>query len=625
MNPFTTPWTKQAVCQVPHASYPRPMMVRRSWINLNGVWNYRITDRRIQPFQFYQEEPFPFDGTIRVPFSPEAPLSGVKRQLKPEEVLWYSRSLILSQDFFLPEKNRLLLHFGAVDQICTVYVNGRHAGYHKGGYLPFTLDISPFLSETDRLSILVSVRDYSDTSYHARGKQKLKRGGMFYTAQSGIWQTVWLESVPREHIKSLRLRPDPQKGIFSLRVLTEGGSRRVEPIRWEVFAPTYLGPEGVLPRHCLRLQSRGTIKAGQLGILTLPAPHSLWTPERPLLYPIRLRWGEDEVYTYAALRSCQVKDSPDGHPRLYLNGAPYFQAGILNQGYWPDGLYTPPSDEAWIYDIRTIKDLGFNMIRMHGKVEADRWYFHCDRMGMLLWQDMVNGGESYRHWFVTYFAILFNSFNLTVKDTCSRHLSRREPHGRQEFIDEVRATIRTLHNHPSIVCWVPFNEGWGQFSTWKVAELIRRLDPSRLVDAASGWFDQGCGDLKSLHYYFFTLRLPKKEKRALAISEYGGYSLRLPGHCTRPSTYGYRTCRSREALTGAVGQLMKETILPSIQAGVSATVYTQLSDIEEEVNGVLTYDRREIKMHPLLLQKWNAAQKRLGNPAPSNLQKKSGS
>ena len=280
------------------------------------------------------------------------------------------------------------------------------------------------------------------------------------------------------------------------------------------------------------------------------------------------------------------------------------KSGVLDQGYWPDGLYTAPSDDALIYDIQAMKNLGFNMLRKHGKVESDRWYFHCDRMGMLVWQDMPNGGSDYQHWFVTYLATLLNWARIPVKDIHAHLLSRTDEDGRQEYICELRDMIKNLYNHPSIVTWVPFNEGWGQFSTKKVTDFIHKLDSSRLVDSASGWFDQNCGDVNSLHYYFLGLPIPKSD-RVLALSEFGGYSLRIPKHSACKNVYGYKKFKSRQALTDGFSRLMKDTIVPSAKKGYSATVYTQLSDIEEETNGLITYDRKKIKMNASVVQKWN--------------------
>lgn len=641
MKNLETIWSKAAARGQTLKEYPRPGMVRRHWINLNGMWDYLITDSRILPWQFYESEYFPFDGQILVPFSPEAPLSQVKRQLLPDETLWYSRTIQLPENCLDTESQRLLLHFGAVDQICSVYINGKFVTYHKGGYLPFTTDITDFITEDLTVSILISVHDFSDTSYHARGKQQLKRGGMFYTAQSGIWQTVWMEIVPNEYIRDVRVTPDWDNGLVRMRIrvsspsLTENASpahishtaadqtdsqetvlafspdrQNSSNVICKVYPPVFLEADGLNDTLCQDEITAAAIRPGKGATLSIPENmQKSWTPKEPWLYPYSLEYGKDRVLGYFALRKCDVQIADDGYPRFFLNDQPYFQSGVLDQGYWPDGLYTAPSDEAFIYDIRAMKDLGFNMLRKHGKIEADRWYFHCDRMGMLVWQDMPNGGSSYHHWFVTYLATLLNWMRIPVKDLHARLLSRTDEFGRQEYIDDIRDMVRTLYNHPSIVTWVPFNEGWGQFSTKKVTDFIHRLDPSRLVDSASGWFDQGCGDINSLHYYFLGLPVPESD-RVLALSEFGGYSLRLPEHSACRNIYGYKKFTTSEALTDGFSRLMENTIVPSVKKGYSATVFTQLSDIEEETNELITYDRKKIKMNPLIVQKWNTKLKK---------------
>ena len=607
MKNLETIWTEAAAQGETLKEYPRPGMKRKHWINLNGMWDYLITDKRILPYQFYENEYFPFDGEILVPFSPEAPLSQVNRQLLPDEVLWYSRVVQLPEGCLDVNSQRLLLHFGAVDQICSVYIGGKFVAYHKGGYLPFTVDITDFISETLTVPILISVRDFSDTSYHAKGKQQLERGGMFYTAQSGIWQTVWMEIVPNEYIKDIRTTPDYDNGQVHIRVRTAftQSQRSFHTITCRIYQPVFLNEEELTDALLNNEIASAAIHPGKEATISIPEDaQKSWTPEEPWLYPYSLEYGEDYILGYFALRKCDVQMAEDGYPRFFLNNRPYFQSGILDQGYWPDGLYTAPSDDALIYDIRAMKELGFNMLRKHGKVEADRWYFHCDRMGMLVWQDMPNGGSDYQRWFVTYIATLLNWMRIPVKDIHARLLSRTDEDGRQEYIYELRDMIKALYNHPSIVTWIPFNEGWGQFSTKKITDFIHRLDSSRLVDSASGWFDQGCGDINSLHYYFLGLPVPKSD-RVLALSEFGGYSLRIPKHSACKNVYGYKKFKSRKALTDGFSRLMKDTIVPSVKKGYSATIYTQLSDIEEETNGLITYDRKKVKMKASVVQKWN--------------------
>ncbi len=599
MKQLYTRWTNKAETDQPRQEHPDPLMVRKKWLNLNGFWQYAITREKIPPRKF--------QGRIRVPFSPEALLSEVRRQLRPGEILWYDHTFCIPGDFFCIEKDTLLLHFGAVDQFCCVYVNGSRAGSHNGGYLPFTLDITPFVETGKPLHILIAVLDNSDTSYHSRGKQKLDRGGMFYTAQSGIWQTVWLESVPHEHIRALRMTPEFDTGNIKIRAITSHteshSCNEKNSILCRIYKPVFLGAEGVTEKCCGDLLTEASLSPGCESSVFVPEQKG-WTPDTPWLYPVEFTYGDDRVYSYFALRKCHIQKDKKGIPRIYLNNEPCFQAGVLDQGYWPDGLYTAPDDEAMIYDIQSMKELGFNMLRKHAKIEPARWYFHCDRMGMLVWQDMVNGGTAYKHWFVTYLATLLHYLHLDVRDIHRSLLSRKDAAGRREFVAETRETLRVLYNHPSIVCWIPFNEGWGQFATRKITALIHRLDPSRLVDSASGWYDQGGGDIKSLHYYFFTLRIPR-DQRALALSEFGGYSMKVPGHSSTADIYGYRIFTDREQLTQAYGKLMKNDILPSVEKGICATIFTQLSDIEEEVNGIFTYDREILKIDSGEIRKWN--------------------
>ena len=586
MKNLETIWTEAAAQGETLKEYPRPGMKRKHWINLNGMWDYLITDKRILPYQFYENEYFPFDGQILMPFSPEAPLSQVNRQLLPDEVLWYSRVVQLPEGCLDVSSQRLLLHFGAVDQICSVYIDGKFVTYHKGGYLPFTVDITDFVSETLTVSILISVRDFSDTSYHARGKQQLERGGMFYTAQSGIWQTVWMEIVPNEYIKDIRTTPDYDNGQVRIRVRTAftQSQKSFHTITCRIYQPVFLNEEGLTDALLNNEITSAVIHPGREATIAIPEDaQRSWTPEEPWLYPYSLEYGEDRILGYFALRKCDVQMAEDGYPRFFLNNRPYFQSGVLDQGYWPDGLYTAPSDDALIYDIQTMKNLGFNMLRKHGKVESDRWYFHS---------------------VVTYQATVLTWTRIPVKDIHAHLLSRTDEDGRQEYICELRDMIKNLYNHPSIVTWVPFNEGWGQFSTKKVTDFIHKLDSSRLVDSASGWFDQNCGDVNSLHYYFLGLPIPKSD-RVLALSEFGGYSLRIPKHSACKNVYGYKKFKRRQALTDVFSRLMKDTIVPSAKKGYSATVYTQLSDIEEETNGLITYDRKKVKMKSSVVQKWN--------------------
>lgn len=483
------------------------------------------------------------------------------------------------------EGRRWLLNFGAVDQYAEVYVNGTLVKKHLGGYLPFTADITEALCE-DGNELAVLARDYSDASYYSRGKQKLKRGGMFYTAQSGIWQTVWAEQVPDNYITGISSTPVYDSGC--LRITIE--ARRSEPIEVTVSSG-----------EMQPVQVEG--RSGHPVDIPLKEMHS-WSPEDPFLYDIEVTMGEDQIESYAAMRKIEVKKDGHGIPRICLNNRPYFQKGVLDQGYWPEGLYTPPCDDAMIYDIRTMKELGFNMIRKHVKIEPQRWYYHCDRLGMLVWQDMVNGGRPYKGWYVTYMATAMEFFHIRMNDSLLGLLGRKDERGRRQFVEEMRGTIRHLKSHPSIVTWVIFNEGWGQFHAKTVTRIAREMDNTRLLDQASGWFDQGGGDIRSIHDYFFPLKV-KPEKRATALTEFGGYSLGVPGHRMYQKVYGYRLYVKKKELTQGYRELIEKEVIPNIPRGLSATIYTQLSDVEEEINGILTYDREVLKLQGDVVRELN--------------------
>lgn len=586
-----TKWAEQVDSEHVLAEYPRPLLQRESYVNLNGYWDYGITGEG-EPLKSYE-------GRILVPFSPEAALSGVGRQLKPRETLWYRRRL--PQEITPLKGRRWLLHFGAVDQYAVVSVNGKAVKRHLGGYLPFSVDITDFLKESGN-ELTVQVRDYSDAFYYSRGKQKLKRGGMFYTAQSGIWQTVWMEQVPETYIKELKVTPVYDESAFLVKVMLVDGLRGRGELKESrrIKAAVILSSEEMQP-----LQIEGYVSEYiRIPVLDM---HS-WSPEDPFLYDIQVIAGEDRVRSYAAMRKISVEKDGNGIARMFLNNRPYFQRGVLDQGYWPEGLYTPPCDEAMINDIQTMKDLGFNMLRKHVKIEPQRWYYHCDRLGMLVWQDMVNGGRSYQSWYVIYLATAMEYFHLRMHDSMLFLLGRKDEKGRRQFVSEMRETMRVLYNHPSIVTWVIFNEGWGQFHAESVTQIARETDKSRLIDQASGWFDQGGGDIRSIHDYFFPLHI-EAEKRATALTEFGGYSMSVSGHHMYRKVYGYRIYRKKSELTRGYREWIEREILPNMERGLSATVYTQLSDVEEETNGLLTYDREVLKLEEETVRELNEKMK----------------
>ena len=555
-------WEADA-CPLPE--YPRPQLVRDHWINLNGWWEYQIVKaggRFSRP-----------DGRILVPFSPETDASGVNRVLQPGEGLW-SRCY-----FECPETengHRVLLHFGAVDERCAVFINGPTAGKHRNGYLSFSFDITELVRPGEN-ELRVYVRDDSDTGMECRGKQRLSPGGMFYQAQSGIWQTVWMETVPENHITDLQIIPLDDLRTVRFRITLKDPA----PVEINLGSTMY------------RMDECGFQKSKEAAVLeteiTVHEPR-LWSPESPALYEADIIAGKDHVQSYFAIRSFGTGTDENGHACLTLNGKPYFMNGVLDQGYWPESLMTAPSDEALLYDITEMKQAGFNMIRKHEKIEAERWYYHCDRLGMIVWQDMVHGGGRIDAMRMTYLPTVFPWIWTHLKDEGNYRLfGRTDAQARTRFEKDLLRMIRQLENHPCIGLWNIFNEGWGQFDALRLTEMVREADPARLIDHASGWFDQGGGDVKSVHNYFRKL-VVEKDARPFVLSEYGGYTCDIPGHVMYEENYGYRDY-SPEDLPDAFDELMAE-IEALKKDGLAAAVYTQISDIEEEKNGILTYDRK---------------------------------
>ena len=574
-----TSWGEALDREHPLPEYPRPQLRRNSYLNLNGIWEYAITKTA--------EKPAAMQGEIVVPFSPETPLSGVGHILQPDEYLWYRRSVTLPEGFF--RGGRLLLHFGAVDQCCTVWVNGRKAGSHTGGYLPFALDVTELI-EGDAFTLELRVTDPTDTGSLSRGKQRLKNTGIWYTPQSGIWQTVWMECVPENYLRSLRITPKPEENAVHIRLEADDPA---------MAAVTICRDGGII--------AEGQTDENGESTLTIPAEElRLWSPEEPFLYDVAITLaGGDKVESYFGMRAFGIGKDEKGLPRLLLNGKPYFQNGLLDQGYWSDGYYTAPSDEALIHDIAEMKRLGFNMLRKHIKVEPLRWYYHCDRLGMLVWQDMMNGGESYSPLSI----YVFSNLGLRVKDDRYRYFSRSDEAGRTHYYEELGQMIDLLYNTVSLAMWVPFNEGWGQFDALKATEFIRERDDTRPIDHASGWYDQGGGDIKSIHWYFrpYHHKQPPKEQRPICLTEYGGYNCAVPGHCWgEGAEFGYKKIADPMEFNRAFQKLMEEQIIPAKERGLAAAVYTQVSDVEGERNGLLTYDRKVCKANEAIFRAVNA-------------------
>lgn len=550
--------------------YPRPQLVREGWMNLNGLYDYSITPRGAQ-------QPDSFDGQILVPFCIESALSGVERALQPDELLWYHRTFELSEAFY---GKKVILHFGAVDWQCKVWVNDQLVGTHTGGYCPFSFDITDCINAHNN-DLVVCVYDPTDAGWQQRGKQVLKTHGFWYTATSGIWQTVWLEAVDQCYIREAKAVPDIDRGLFTLH--TKLFCDESYQLKIRVFD----GEEEIISREIAPCEE-----------IELPDA-KLWSPESPFLYDIELTLytkGElrDTVRTYVGMRKCSVGRDGQGIPRLMLNNKPYFQRGLLDQGYWCESLLTPPTDEAMIYDIQVAKRLGFNMLRKHIKVEPARWYYHCDKLGMLVWQDMISGGAYIGDWT----AGVLPNLGIKLKDNDYKRFSRGEQQARDDYRRELFEMIDALEVFPSIYCWVPFNEGWGQFDAKEIGEAVKQRDPSRIIDHASGWYDQGGGDLNSMHKYILPVRLPKLDDRPFALTEFGGYSRIIEGHVwDRRKCFGYRMFADEAKLTQAYRRLLEKQVIPLIPKGLSATVYTQVSDVENEVNGMMTYDREIVKLN----------------------------
>ena len=562
--PLKTKWEENLDVNHILCEYPRPQMIRQNYTILNGYWNYAFTHLKKRPTQF--------DGQILVPFSPESRLSQVNRQLQPHEYLWYERSLSMPRQLH----KRCLLHFGAVDQKAVIYINHHRIFEHVGGYLPFHIDITDYLNDEQNI-LTVRVEDDSDTSYHSIGKQRLKRGGMYYTAQSGIWQTVWLEWVDETYIQDVKIQTDLDHQCIYVEIYLSQPTKELS---------LQINNEEIHSIISLDKHITQTLKIKEL---------KAWSPDSPYLYHLHVKIPHDEVQCYFAMRTFTIENDNQNIPRICLNHQPIFMNGILDQGYWSDGLYTAASDEAMIYDIQTMKSLGFNMIRKHIKIEPSRWYYHCDRLGMIVWQDMVNGGEKYHTWFVTWMPSLISWTKKHISDKHAYLFARQNKNECKEWINECQLTIDHLAHFPCISTWVLFNEGWGQFKTKELTHKIRQLDPARLIDSASGWFDQKCGDIRSEHHYFDKPKMIS-DQRAFVLSEYGGYIYQVPHHISISKSYGYKTFKSQEDFSLAYYKLFKETVEPLIEKGLCGAVYTQLSDIEEEVNGLLTYDRQICKL-----------------------------
>lgn len=564
-----TTWAEQIDPNNVLPEYPRPIMERKEWKNLNGLWEYAIRPTGIQ-------QPADMDGQILVPFAVESSLSGVMKTLGKENELWYSREFTVPSSW---KGKNILLHFGAVDWQADVWVNGVKMGQHRGGYTPFSFDITPVLAK-GKNQITVKVWDPSDEGYQPRGKQVKHPDGIWYTPVSGIWQTVWMEPVSANHITRLKTTPDIDKKILIVEAHTATGN------------PSAV--VSVVVSEGGKVVATGKAMQGQPVQLAIENAR-LWSPENPFLYDMKVTLTDngkviDEVNSYAAMRKYSIRQGADGITRLQLNNRNVFHFGPLDQGWWPDGLYTAPTDEALVYDIKKVKDFGYNMIRKHVKVEPARWYTHCDKLGVIVWQDMPNGDRGPEWQSRQYF-----------KGVEMVHSAESEANYRREW----KEIIDLLYSNPCVGVWVPFNECWGQFKTPDIAAWTKAYDPSRLVNPASGGNHYTCGDILDLHNYPGPDLYLYDPMRATVLGEYGGIGLVMKDHLWMPDrNWGYVKFNNPEEVTTEYIKYA-EHLLQLIPRGFSAGVYTQITDVEGEVNGLMTYDRKEIKVNEKKIREMN--------------------
>ena len=549
MNNLKTPYMNN---KTPFLEYPRPLLKRDSYLNLNGKWDFKV---------FLKQEKI-FSGEIIVPMPPESLASMVNKRFNKKARLVYTKVFNLKKEFL---NDITLLNFGAVDNICSVYINDQLVGEHIGGYLPFSFDISKFI-KIGKNKIKVEVTDTTDINM-CYGKQRIKRGGMWYTPISGIWQTVFIESVPKNYIKNIKITPSLKDVTISL----DGGEKKSRVI-------IYKG-EKIIEKNFIS-KTKIAIKDPKL-----------WTPESPEIYTLKIISGKDEVTSYFALRTIKIKSKPK--PTLLLNNKPYFFNGLLDQGYFSDGIYTPLTEQGYKDDILKMKSLGFNMLRKHIKIEPQLFYYYCDIYGMAVFQDFVNCGK-------------YNFFVDTALPTVGfkkgiRHFAKKQR--KEHFYNTATKTTNILYNHPSVVQYTIFNEGWGQFKDKNIYDYFKNIDPTRVYDTASGWFYEEKSDFKSEHVYFKPIKLKEDGKKVLYLSEFGGYSYKIKEHSFNlKRTYGYKNFYSKEEFEKGLVSLYENEVLKGVSKGLSACVLTQVSDVEDETNGLLTYDRKVLKIRKDLLK-----------------------
>lgn len=571
---IVTRWAKEVAPENAWQEYPRPQWQRENWMNLNGLWDYSL-------LKGSQSMPAKYQGKILVPFCIESALSGVGKTMMPGDRLWYRRQFQVPAGW---NGKNVILNFEAVDYSTAVWVNGAWVGAHKGAYDRFSFDITPYLKQRGSQEIIVAVDDPTSFGTQARGKQQMPQQGIWYTPVSGIWQTVWLEAVSNEaFLQEAKITTDIDKGTVSVVPLTN------KPLKPEYKVRLSISDNG-------KEVANANIPADQQGEIQIDNP-KLWSPDQPFLYDLKLQLtnagGEiiDEVESYVGMRKISLGDH-NGNKYLFLNNKPLFHYGTLDQGWWPDGLHTPPSDAAMKYDIEVTKQMGFNMIRKHIKVEPDRWYYHCDQLGIMVWQDMPSG-----------MAVL--PVEGQERPLHLQHVSRtgedlyRRSESATQFEWEMRRMIDLHYNAPSIVMWVPFNEGWGQYATCRVSDMVKALDPTRLVNAISGWALRPCGDIHDIHTYEVEVQTPPTSiDRASVIGEYGGIGYPVEGHLWNPEmrNWGYQTFKTQEELLKNYKYKFDQIVEMKKTKGLSAAVYTQTTDVEGEVNGLITYDREIIKI-----------------------------
>jgi beta-galactosidase/beta-glucuronidase len=563
-------WGEKLNENAPLPEYPRMGMQRDSYYNLNGAWEYQITDRRREPDSDKWKK-------IIVPFAVGSLLSQAEQEPVEGKALWYRK-----QFAYHPNTMHTWLNFEAVDMECTVFVNGMEAGTHKGGYEPFSFDISGMVKYQNAL--MVKCIDDSEKGLYAFGKQKTEHGGMWYTPSSGIWGTVWMEDVGEHGIQDLKITPDYDHSKVIIDLAGDFSQALVT-----IASGGHVLHSGITnDRHY------------EASIDNMHA----WSPDDPFLYDLYVNTEDDTVRSYFGMRKISKGIDSNGYARIYLNDKPLFLSGLLDQGYSVDGLMTYPSDEAIRDEIAQIKGMGFNMLRKHVKIENRRWYYACDQLGMLVMQDMPSGG--YDHYDQFLMAVLPTVGFRHLKDTGNPKFGRISEGSKRRYYSELDEMLSELYNNPCIMAWVPFNEGWGQFNAAEVTNHIRTYDRTRLIDSASGWFDQGCGDFDSIHNYFTPYHTHKDhEKRISLLSEFGGYSYAENGHSNPKKVYGYKVFKDRLALNQAVQELYEKKVLSNIDRGLAGCIYTQVSDIEDEVNGLFTADRKVLKIDAKKMKKIN--------------------